>query len=118
VLAVALTVDQGDVGVVGELVEEGGDRGGVGEYGVPVSKREVRGDEQGAAGDVLVFRPLVASIDDLVEQVGGVGVVGEIADLVDLCGAPHKSTHVEHLVMWSEPQVLRSGLSLRPPDST
>jgi hypothetical protein len=27
--------------------------------------------------------------------------VGEVADLFDLCYAPHKSTNVESSVMWS-----------------
>jgi hypothetical protein len=73
--AVAVSLDHGDVGVVGELVEQGSDRGGVGEDGVPVAEGEVGGE-----GDGLL---LVAAIDDLVEQVGGVVVVGEVSDLVD-----------------------------------
>jgi hypothetical protein len=43
----------------------------------------------------------VALVDDLEEDVGGVGAVGEIAHLVDLCGAPHNSTYGEPSVMWS-----------------
>ena len=44
VCAIALTVDDGDVGMMGELVEESGDGGGIGEDGVPVSESEVRRD--------------------------------------------------------------------------
>ncbi len=69
--------------MVGQLVEEGGDRGGVWEDGVPGAEGEVCGDQDGAAGQIPWTGPLVASVDDLVEQVGGVRVVGEVADLVD-----------------------------------
>ena len=40
---------------------------------------------------------------DLEKQVGGTGIVGEVAELVNLCAATHKSTHVESSVMWSTP---------------
>jgi len=42
-------------------------------------------------------------VDDVEEHVGSVITVSEIAYLVDLCGAPHKSTDVKHLIMWSGP---------------
>lgn len=50
-------------------------------------------------------RPLsqMALVDDVEEHVGGVGAVGEIPELVDLCSAEHNSTHVESSVMWSAP---------------
>src|SRR6185369_9701734 len=54
----------------------GDDAGGVGEGGVPVLEGEVGGDDEGAA----LF---VARVDDLVEQVGSVVVVGVVSDLVD-----------------------------------
>jgi hypothetical protein len=62
-----LALDHGDVGVVSELVEEGGDGGGVGEDGIPVAEREVRSEDDGLL--------LVTAIDDLVEQVGGMVVI-------------------------------------------
>jgi hypothetical protein len=44
----------------------------------------------------------MAVIDHVEEHVGRIGPVGEIADFVDLCGAPHKSTNATSAVMWSE----------------
>jgi hypothetical protein len=73
--AVALTLDQGDIGVVGEAVQQSGDDGGVGEDGIPVFEGTVGGDQQGAA--------FVAGVDDFVEQVGGLGVIGKISDFVE-----------------------------------
>ena len=61
--------------MVGEPIDEGDGARGVGKDGVPFLKREIGGDH-----DRALF---VAPADDLVEQVGGVGVVGEVADLVD-----------------------------------
>jgi hypothetical protein len=116
--AVAVPVDDGDVCVMCELVEEGGDGGGVGEDGVPVPEREIRRDENGPGRGLVGSWAFVASVDDLVEQVCGMGVVGEVADLVDLCGAPHKSTYVESLVMWSSSRKLRSLTPLGSIDST
>ena len=74
--AVALAGDQGDVGVVGEAVDEGDQRRGVGEDRGPVLEGEVGRDEGGAGG-------FVAGIQDAVEQVGGLVVEGEVADLVE-----------------------------------
>jgi hypothetical protein len=41
----------------------------------------------------------VASAEDLEEQVSAGAVDGHIAQFVDLCGAPHKSTYGETSVM-------------------
>jgi hypothetical protein len=46
----------------------------------------------------------VAAVDQVVERMGGGGLVAVLldlaeADIVELCGASHNSTHVEHLVM-------------------
>jgi len=43
----------------------------------------------------------VAFVDDVEEDVGEVGPVGEIADFVDLCGAPHSSIYGKRAVVWS-----------------
>ena len=61
--------------MVGEAIEQRDCAGGVGKDGVPVLKRQVRRHEQGAV--------LIAAADDLEEEVGGVGIVGEIANLID-----------------------------------
>jgi hypothetical protein len=65
--------------------------GRAGEDGVPVREGEVRGEHE-----ALLF---VATTDDLEDEVRVAIVEREEAELVDLCGAPHNSTHVEHLVM-------------------
>ena len=82
-----------DIGVMGEAVKQGGDGGGVGEDGVPVFEGAVGGQQQGAA--------LVAAVDDFIKQIGGIGIIGEITDFINLCGAPHKLIYVESSVMWS-----------------
>ena len=79
--------------MVGEAVDQRGDAAGVGEDVGPFVEGEIGREDEGLL--------LVAPRDDLEEQVRGAGVVGEVADLVELCGAPHNSTHVKHLVMWS-----------------
>ena len=73
--AVGRAFDQGDVGVVGEAVEQGRDAGGVGEDGVPVFEGLVGGQQNRIA--------LVAVVDDFEEQVGGVGVVSQISTFVN-----------------------------------
>ena len=74
--AIAFSLEEGDIGVVGESVEEGCDTSGVGEDGVPVLEGEIGGEDDGAS-------VLVALVDDVVEEVGGVLVVGEVSELVD-----------------------------------
>ena len=69
---------------MGEAVDQRGDAAGVREDAGPVAEGEVGRDDD---------RPLlVATTDDFEEQIGSPGVVGEVADLVELCGAPHNAT--------------------------
>ena len=79
--------------VLAEAVDEGDDAGGAGERGAPLLEAEVGRDDRRAL--------LVAPADNVVEDVGGAGVTRQVAEFVELCAAPHNSTHVEHLVMWS-----------------
>ncbi len=58
-----------------EAVDERDGAGRIREDGVPLFEGRIRRDH-----DRLLF---VAAADDLEEQVGGVGVIGEIANLVD-----------------------------------
>ncbi len=71
-----IAFDHGDVGVMSEPIDEGDDAGGVGENGRPVFEGEIGRDE-----DRSIL--LITRIDDLVEQIGSVVVVGEVAHLVD-----------------------------------
>ena len=73
--AIAAALDEEDLDVVGEAVDECDGTGGIGKDGVPVLEGEVGGDQQGAV--------LVAAADELEEEVGGSGVVGEVAEFVD-----------------------------------
>ena len=61
-----------------EPVDEGDDTGGIGEDLVPFGKRPVRGQDQGPA-------QLIAPCDDLEEQVGIAGVIGEISNFIAEC---------------------------------
>jgi hypothetical protein len=72
-IAVAGDLDEG--GVVGETGDEADGARGVGKDGVPVAESEI-----GRQDDRLL---VVALGDDLKEPVGGMGVVGEVAELVD-----------------------------------
>ena len=74
-LPVAVSFNHDNLGVVREAIDQRDRAGGVGKDGVPVLEGQVRGHEHGAV--------LVAAADDLEEEVGGVGIVGEVANLVD-----------------------------------
>ena len=74
-LAIGLTFNRDDLGVVRQAVDEGDGTGRVRKDGAPLLEGEVRGDDQGLL--------LVPAADDLEEEVGRVRVVREIADLID-----------------------------------
>src|SRR2546428_8139918 len=73
--AIRSALKDGDVGVMGEAVEEGGDAGGIGEDGVPLFEGFIGRQQDGLA--------LVTVVNDFEEQVGGVGVVSDIATFVN-----------------------------------
>ena len=74
---IAGAFDRDDLRVVHEPIDEGGGGRRVGKHGRPVGEGQVGGE-----GETLL---LVAPADDLEEQVGGACVVGQIAELVELC---------------------------------
>src|SRR5271157_2804614 len=78
---VGSALKDGDVGVMGEAVEKRRDAGGVGKNGVPVFEDFIGGEQDGFA--------LVTLVDDFEEQVGGVGVIRQVATFIHKCGAPH-----------------------------
>jgi hypothetical protein len=80
--AVALAAQGHDVGVVDEAVDQRGGDHGVGEDFAPGLKAAVAGDDDRAA--------FVAAGDQREEQVGGLAFQRQVADLVDLCGYPHR----------------------------
>jgi hypothetical protein len=84
---VAVAFEADDVGVVDETVDHGGGDGVVAEDLAPAAERGVGGDVD-AGG-------LVAGGDELEEQVGGLGLERDVADLVDLCGHRHRSTYAD-----------------------
>src|SRR5205807_2643323 len=73
--AIGIAFDQGDVGVMSETVQQSGDTGSVGEDGVPVLEAFIGGQQDGIA--------FVTVVHDFKQQVGGVGVVGQVATFVN-----------------------------------
>ena len=73
--AIGFALDGDDLGVVDQPIDQGDDSGGVGKDLVPLAERSVGGDEDGFF--------LVATADDLEQQVGVAIGVGEVADLID-----------------------------------
>lgn len=65
--------------MMSEPVQQRRNTGRVGKDQIPVFEGAVGRDQDRAA--------LVSTIDDFVKQVGGVRIVGEIANLIDLCYA-------------------------------
>src|SRR5439155_11036060 len=72
---VAVSVDRDDVRMVHDAVDQRGDGRGVGEDAGPFAERQVGGEGETPS--------LVAATDDLEEQIGGAGVVGQIPDFID-----------------------------------
>jgi len=90
-LSPGLGVDVDDVAVLHEAVDERCDAGGAWKHRSPLPKRQVGRDHD---------RPrFVPPTDDVVEQIGRAVVARQVPDLVELCGAAHDWTHVEHLLM-------------------
>ena len=80
-------------------IDDGGREVIIVQHGTPVVRVLVRGEDHRAGR-------LMALGHDVVEDVGRVGAVGQVANFVALCVAPHNATHVEHLVMCSSVRVL------------
>ena len=80
-----------DVGVVDEPVDHGGGDDFVAEHFAPAAEGLVGGDDEAGA--------LVAAGDELEEQVRCLGFERDVADLVDLCGYPHRSIYADTATM-------------------
>ena len=80
-----------DVRAVGESVNHGLGEPGVGEDLGPLAEWQVGGDDQAAA--------FVAFGEDLEDELGGAVGQGEVAQFVNLCGYPHRSTYAETATM-------------------
>ena len=96
---VAVGAGGDDVGAEGEPVDDGGGQAGVGEGGAPFGEGGVGCARDG--GSFLAFG------DDLEEEFGAAGVEVDVAEFVDLCGYPHRSTYAEAATM---PRKRRFGL--------
>jgi hypothetical protein len=84
-IAVALEAD--DLGVMHQPVDHGRGHHGVAEDLAPSPELLVGGDDD--AG------PLIAGGHQLEEQVGRLGLEGDVADLVELCRARDRSTYAD-----------------------
>jgi hypothetical protein len=80
-----------DFGVVDEPVDHGSGDDLVAEDFAPAAEWLVGGDDQRGS--------LIAAGDELEEQVCRLGFEGNVADLVDLCGYPHRSTYADTATM-------------------
>jgi hypothetical protein len=74
------------VGVVDEAIDERGGDHCVAEDLAPGFKAAVAGDDDRPA--------LVAARDEREEEIRGPALQGEVADLIELCGYPHRSTTI------------------------
>jgi hypothetical protein len=84
---VALGARLDDVGPEGEAVDHGGGQAGIGEGLAPLAEAGVGG--QGDGGSFLSFG------DDLEQQLGTPGVDADVADLVELSRARHRSAYAD-----------------------
>jgi len=89
--AVGVAVEGEHYRAVQEPVEQGGGDGGVAEDLAPRSDASVAGQDDGG------FE--VALGDDLEQGGGGLGGQGQVAQFVDLCGSPHRSTYADPATM-------------------
>nr|WP_281356427.1 hypothetical protein [Acrocarpospora macrocephala] len=77
--------------MVQEPVEDRGGQDLVGEDLSPLAEGLVAGDDDRAL--------LVAAGYELEDEVGVGSIQGQIADLIDLCGYPHRSTYADTATM-------------------
>ncbi len=92
---VAVAFEGDDFGVVDEAVDHRGDDDDVAEDLAPAAEDFVAGHDQAGA--------FVAGRDELEEQVRGLVLERDVADLVDLCRRRHRSTYAEAGTMPSRP---------------
>jgi hypothetical protein len=102
-------VDADDDAAVQEAVQGGGGEHGVAEPFGP------GGDADVGCGDDAAFE--VAGVDDLEEQGPGFLVQDPVAELVQLCGYPHRSTYAEPVTM-PRALIVRAGQGSRRRTST
>jgi hypothetical protein len=100
--AVAVALEDDDFGVVHEAVDHGFDGGGVAEDFGPGGEALVGADDEAGS--------FVAAGDEGEEQGGGVGIEGDVADLVDLCRARHRSTYADAVTMPTDRAGVVAGL--------
>ena len=74
-MAIAVAVDGSDVGVMSEAIKQSGDAGSVRKYLIPILERAIGGNDDGTM--------FITSVDDFVQEVGGVIVEREIGEFVD-----------------------------------
>ena len=73
--AIALTFQDGDLGVVCEPVQQRCNAGGIRKDFVPFGETAIGGDDDRAA--------LITAVDDFVEKIGGMVVVSQVPEFID-----------------------------------
>ena len=97
--AVGVGAGLDDVAAEGEAVDDGRAEAGVGEGLGPAAE-----DSLEAMATLALF---LAFGQDLEQQLGAAAVEFHVAELVDLCGHPHRSTYADTATM---PMLLRTSL--------
>lgn len=99
--AVARTFEGDDIGVMDDPVDHCRGDGGLTEDLSPSRKRQVRGENDRGL--------LVSGRDQLEEQVSGLGVEWDVADLVDLSRCRDKLTYADPVTMPTLSGLLNEG---------
>jgi hypothetical protein len=92
--SIALALNHERVAVMQQTIEDRGGEHVIAEDSAPLGHELIGRDQKAAA--------LVPPRDELEEEMRAAPFKREVAELVDLCGAPHKSTNATPAVMWSE----------------
>ncbi|MDQ1537848.1 MAG: hypothetical protein QOE58_2241 [Actinomycetota bacterium] len=90
-LSRGVSLERDDLGVVDEAVDHRGGYDVVAEHFSPPAEDLVAGHDQRC--------PFVAGGDELEEQVGCFGLERDVADLINLCGYPHRLIYADTATM-------------------
>jgi hypothetical protein len=75
--AIAVATDGDDLAVMQQVIKDGGRHDRLAEHGAPLADRAIAGEQHAAT--------FVAPRDELEEEMRGIGLEGEIPQLIDSC---------------------------------